>query len=233
MVPSILFDGTFAEDVEVSVFNNGVYGSLAASGINALWANDGVFILKISDTAYGKGDGEACKAYFNQTVCLDGVAHIWLRWKFGDANELQYATLDPSSWDVRGAYFTAGGNENRLSNYSLDLTMLTVSAVKTFDKYGFPFQNQDQATIDFLKTNPTDLKVADLLYFSIPVCDIDSVLMGKHLNDGEGTEYVNGIQAWGACTCVQQPSWPITNATYADSGGAYVSGDCSGMGWGV
>ncbi|KAL8989841.1 MAG: hypothetical protein Q9169_008270 [Polycauliona sp. 2 TL-2023] len=230
--------GAFAQDVPVGVFNDGIYGSLAASGINALWANDGAFIIKISDAAYNKGPGSACNAFPTQTVCLDGVAHIWVRWQYTtilpDDPAFYHQYLETRSWAVRGAYDSGDDNANSLAQYNLDLTKLTLSAIKTFNTYGFPFSGQDAATIEFLRNNPTNLDLEDLLYFSVPVCDIDAIIgPGRFLNGPRGREDpTDPIAMWGGCTCLQAESWPGTNETYEAPGAGYHPTDCRNYGWG-
>ncbi|KAK4693215.1 hypothetical protein P7C71_g4138, partial [Lecanoromycetidae sp. Uapishka_2] len=232
--PTIFASGLFAQPQTIGVFDPSIYGPLTASAINTLWIEDGVFILKISDTSYGKGAGAACQAYPLLTVCINGVAYLWLRWKFDggdwdlqDEDEPEGQYLDTTQWAVWGAYNSGGKNAERLSNFSLDLPTLTDSAVKTFTQYGFPFTGQDAATVAFLESNPTDITTADFLYFSVPVCDMDAILGGKHLgtpyNDGSGTE---PIARYGACTCVQAASWPITNTTYALPDDPISTEDC-------
>lgn len=215
---------------------------MAASAVNALWAQDGVFIMKISDATYGKGDGAACKAYPIMTVCSDDgkTAYIWMRWKMQGGialdNVVLESYLDPKSWNVWGAYAQGSGgggaqNANHLEEYKLDLKSLTTSAIKTFDENGFPFTNQNGATIDHLKSEPTDLKLADLLYISLPVCDMDAVLDGKHLKDPNDKTGDNPIVRWGACSCGQYNKWPGDTDVYKVDTAGYTTGDCQNKGW--
>ena len=237
--PQIFANGGLAAAVQLQPFDLGTYGALAASAINALWASDKVFVIKISDSAYGKGKGGACKAFdpsFN--VCINGVAHIVVRWQLYSDTDIAQGTvtslyIDKLNWFVRGITTAGGsGNQDFLSLYKLKLPDIVASILKTFAANGFPFTNQNGATINQLKAHPLDTKQADLMFFSLPVCDIDGVLgPGKHLvppNDASGDD---PIVRWGACTCAMQKNWPSGNSIYANPASGISPAECKNQGW--
>lgn len=233
-LPSIFADGTFAAIPEVGEFPPAIYGALSASAINSLWRQDSVAIIKVNDAAYGKGDGAACAAYPEMAACIDGVAYIFIRWKMDGGDEISSSRLWPHDWSVYGAYNSGpNDNKNNLEEYGLDLTSIAISAEKTQQQNGFDFKNQNGATIDQLKNNPTDLNLADLMYISLPVCDIPAIIgPDKHLG-GPGDETGDdGIVAWGACTCVQMQGWPTDKDTgYPDDPNGVLDSDCRKNGW--
>lgn len=232
--PTILASGIFAQSISVGVFEAGTYGALAASAINSLWVEDGVFILQISDTAYGQGAGAACAAYPDRTSCINGVAYIWLRWSYhpavADKGGGYAARLDTDTWNVWGAYGEGSGNANHLVDFGLDLPTLTNSAIKTWGlANGFPFLDQDSATISQIQDNPSDLNQADLIFFTVPICNIDYIIgPDKHLSD---------LATYGGCTCSMQSypnslneTWRNDLPTYAAFPGGYVGDGCT-AGW--
>lgn len=244
-LPSIFKDGEFASQSVVTnvpvLTESGIYSTFASSGINALWAQDLVFIIKISDSSYGKGAGAACKAFPTMTVCVDGVAFIFARWSWTTMSPIDETSdinnyLDARSWQVWGAYAegSAGGTPNvdQLTQYNLDLPTILTSVHKVLAiNATYPFLNQNGATIAQLDDHTTDLTEANLAFFSLPQCDIDSILgPSRHLN-GPGDETGDDpIVRWGACTCVQQSTWPAS--FYPDNNSGYVLSDCQSMGWG-
>jgi len=176
-----------------------------------------VFIMILSDEAWGKGAGQACKALEGMTTCIDGVAHILMRWKTSmtkaavtpnsGANPQE---IDPGQWSVRGAYKNGDKNDNHLADYKLNIVDIIQSAEKTFAENGYPFTNQNGATIDHLTTKPLELAQKDLLFFSLPVCDLGAIMgKGKHLNHDVGGDNKSPIEVYGACTCIQGKNWPI------------------------
>lgn len=227
--PTLFYEGTMAGPITVGLLNNGIYGALAASAINALWASDGVFIMKISDKSYDDGSGtKACDAYPALTICnndpgLEGTryagngdtAYIWLRHVMNGAiaigEGVAWSFLDEKKMFVWGAYARGTGaegseNANNLDEYGLNLVDMTISALRTFDENGFPFRNQNGATITSLRDDPTDISLATLLHISLPLCDIDAILDGKKLTKGKYDE--NPIVRYGPCTCAQYGKWP-------------------------
>jgi hypothetical protein len=244
-LPMIFKNGAFASQPKViSLTASGLYSVLAAAAINALWAQDKVFVLKISDAAYGKGAGAACKAFPIMTVCQNGVAHIFARWVFTGTIGLDNANpgsnhLDVKSWNVWGAYAqgssTGENNANNLETYSLDLTSILASVQKTSDLNGgkFPFTNQNGATIKTLVDDTANLTSSNLVYFSLPICDIDAILgPNKHLNDPDDQSKDDPIIRWGACTCLQGPNWPGSEDLYPDNVNGYGNEGCQANGWG-
>ena len=235
-LPQIFKDGTFASIPEVGEFPPGIYGALTASAVNALWRQDKDFIIKLTDAAYGKGDGAACKAFPIMTACLDGVAYIFARWQMDGGTEITSSRLWTKEWNVWGAYAqgSANGKQNadQLTQYGLSLSAIATSAQKTQDENGFDFKNQNGATLTQLQNNPTDLNLADLMYFSLPICDIAAIIgPDKHLN-GPGDETGDDpVVAWGACTCVQMKGWPTGDDGYPDDPNGYVASDCQKQGW--
>jgi len=233
-LPTIFAEGTFASIPQVGEFPPGIYGGLAASAINALWREDKVFIIKVTDAAYGKGAGAACNAFPVMTACVNGVAYIFARWMMDGGTIIKSSRLFEHDWNVWGAYKQGSGNDNHLSDYGLDLSAIAISAQKTQDENGFDFKNQNGATLTQLKNHPTDLKLADIMYFSLPICDIAAVLgPNKHLNanpgDGTGDD---PIVAWGACTCAQMKDWPSDKTSgYPDDPNGYLPSECQKQGW--
>ncbi|KAG8532949.1 uncharacterized protein KY384_002827 [Bacidia gigantensis] len=221
LIVSQLSHGVFATNVEVGTINPGVYGALAASAINALWAQDQVFVIKITDKAYGKGAGAACKAFPDQTACINGVAYIFARFQVTVVNGDQpddYSRFERRSWFVFGIgpTGTAGDgtkNANHLKDYGLELPDIALAVEKTWDEHGFPFTDQNGATIQHLTTYPTDVAAKDIMFFNLPVCDFDFTMgAGKHLADATERDVddtvIDPIVFWGLCTCYQQHGWP-------------------------
>lgn len=187
-LPMIFADGTFASTPSVGVFNPGIYGALAASAINALWIQDKVVIIKFDDASLGKGPGKACQEFTSRSACIDGVAYLFVKWRMDGGSEITWSEFFEHDWNVYGAYAEGSGNDDHLKDYALNMEVIAKSAEKTQKENGFLFKNQNGATIDQLKSNPTDLKLEDLMFWSIPVCDIPAIIgPDKHLN-GPGDE---------------------------------------------
>ena len=212
--------------------------SLVAAAINSLWSSDGVFIMKLTDKALGKGAGQACKHFPTEmTICRDGIAYIWMRWAFeggvsaGDGGG-NFAVLSPQHFYAWGAYSygtamtnttgkTKTKNEEALSKYDLTLDDLTTSTLN-LDAAGkkFPYKNQNGDILTNLLSNTQDSfsNKQKLMAFSIPICDLDFVLgqggkdgKGYHLKDRPGGYKgieKSGITEYGACTCLMDPDWP-------------------------
>lgn len=154
-LPSIFMDGEFASQTVVTnvpvLTQTGIYASFASSGINSLWVQDHVFIIKISDSTYGKGAGAACNAFPNMTVCVDGVAFIFARWVWTTMTPIDETSeidnyLQAKTWQVWGAYAdgSANGNANadQLTQYNLNLPEILASVQKTLAiNTTFPFTN--------------------------------------------------------------------------------------------
>ncbi|KAL8744904.1 MAG: hypothetical protein Q9190_002909 [Brigantiaea leucoxantha] len=226
-VVSLLHDGYFAAPVDIGVFPPGVYGTLASSAINALWVQDQVLFLRLSEKSYGS---DPCKAFPDVTVCLDGIAYILIRWVFTDSLEIGHVNLDPDRWQVYGAYKVGDGNDDHLKDYALSKENIAASAWQTQQEGGFLNKNQNGMTIDALTKHPKDLKVEDLASWNIPVCDIDKILNGKVLQGAPDESGDNGIAVWGACTCLQDPDWPADQ--YPDADNSYQADECRDKGWG-
>lgn len=243
-MPQILSLGFYASQNVVTdvpiLTQTAVYSVFAASGINTLWAQDLVFIIKISDATYGKGPGAACQAFPAMTVCRDGVAYIFARWQVTGASATEWditeSHLDERNWNVWGAYAqgSADGTDNKdqLAQYNWDLDSILTSVQKTLainDTY--PFTNQNGAAIDTLKGNVGNFgDKSTLAFWSLPLCDIDSILgSGRHLNPAEDESGDDPIIRWGSCTCVQQAKWRAD--LYSDDSG-YGDSDCQSLGWG-
>lgn len=225
--------------------NPGIRGALAASAINALWAADKIFIMILTDKIYGKGPGGACGAYFaKQGVCLDGVLHLVLRWRWSQTKAAvtpgyfaNPSELDSDQWAAWGAYPVGTGtkgakNDDHLAEFDLSLEIVVKSAVKTQKEHGFLFKNQNGETIKQLTANPTDLKPQDLMFFSIPVCDLPAIMgPGKAFSwdtIGDGTTGENPILKWGGCTCIIADGWPIKDW---DLTGGLPASQCKNKGW--
>ncbi|KAG8531866.1 uncharacterized protein KY384_003502 [Bacidia gigantensis] len=206
-LPQVLATGDFADTPQVGAFNQGVEAAFATVSINALWLLDKVLIIKVSDAAYSQGAGAACAAYPTQSVCVNGVANIFVRWQLtpgintvGTANAnspgggAQRPSISPayergpsfdeSAWNVFGAYAlgTAGdgtANANHLTDYGLDLGKILTSAEDTQAKHGFLYKDQNKDTLDTLRNNPTDLSPESLTAWNLPICDIDAALKAK------------------------------------------------------
>ena len=220
-LPSILSQGGFAKTPAVGTMNDGVFGGLVATAVNALWSSEKVFVMILTDEAWGKGQGQACKALESMTECIDGVAYILFRWIVSAtkapvtpgamANPTELVSRD---WYVWGAYDAGpehGGspNANHLSEYKLNRADVIQSAVKTFNEKGFPFKDQNAATVQHLQDNPLELKQSDLMFFSLPVCDLGAIMgKGRHIVWDVGGENKHPIEVYGACTCIQGKGWP-------------------------
>lgn len=103
-------------------------------------------------------------------------------------SEITWSEFFEHDWNVWGAYAEGSGNDDHLKDYALTLNDIAASAQKTQDQNGFLFKNQNGATIDQLTSNPTDLKLADLMFWSLPICDIPAIIgPDKHL-DGPGDQ---------------------------------------------
>lgn len=148
-------------------------------------------------------------------------------------SEITNSRLFQHDWNVWGAYKQGSGNDNHLPDYGLDLGAIATSAQKTQDENGFDFKNQNGATLTQLKNHPTDLKLADIMYFSLPVCDIAAVIgPNKHLNGPGDQSGDDPIVAWGACTCAQMKDWPADKTSgYPDDPNGYSPSECAKQGW--
>ena len=215
-LPFTLHSGYFAQPKKVDVIDPQVKGVVSAAGINALWLQDKVFIIKLTDNAYGQGKGEACKAYAKMTVCIDGVAHIVARWAWLDPLEGTGTInnwLSDSHWFAWGAYGegSADGtdNANHLPEYGLNLEDIVKSSVKTQDKFGYLYKQGLSETADVLKSQTSELEESELYFWNIPVCDIESIIgKNKHLGDPFGYPTENRIPMWSGCTCLLDKKWP-------------------------
>lgn len=232
-LPMIFADGAFASIPQVGEFPPGIIGGLAASAVNSLWREDRVFIIKVTDAAYGKGAGAACNAFPVMTACVNGVAYIFARWMMDGGTELIRSRLSQPNWNVWGAYKQGSGNDNHLADYGLDLTAIAISTQKTQDEHGFDFKDQNGATITQLRNHPTDLGLADIMYFSLPICDIAAIIgPNMHLNGPGDQSGDDPIVVWGACTCAQMKDWPADKTTgYPDDPNGPVVSECQGQGW--
>ena len=241
-LPVYLQYGAFASVPEVGSLNDGVFGGMAATAINALWASDGVFLMIMPDDVWGQGAGEACKALPDMTLCIDGVAHILMRWKHASAKAAVTPgstavpdSLDPAQWAVWGAYksgdpINGAENDNHLADYKLDSKLIIDSIKKTYAENGFPFTNQNGATIEHIRSNPLNLNQADLLFFSLPVCDLGVVMKGYHFNQDTGRQDEGAIEAYAGCTCMMVDKWPEDKG-YSLGDNALGSDQCKKQGW--
>ena len=216
----ILAGGSFAALPQIpdTITNTGIQNALASSAINALWAADHVFVLKLTDKAYGRGTGAACNGRPNMRVCKEGVAYYFLRWvttSSGDYRATRFINpLNVKNWNVWGAYKEGTGpdgsaNDNLLGKHGLDLSKILDSVLKTaaIAKGKYPFDNQNGALLDYLQSNPTDISPAALQFWNLPVCDMEAVIgSGYHLPK-EGY-FLDVIPNLGPCTCMQDPNWP-------------------------
>ena len=242
----MLKDGYFAQNVEVGTINKDVYGALAASAINALWIQDGVFIIKITDAAYGKGTGKACKIFPDLTACIDGVAYIFVRSQVytGEPVTNLRERYNWQKWFVFGASSQGSGgdgtpNTPHLADYGLDTTVIAKASEKTQRAHGFLYDNQNGDTIDHLIQAPTDLAKENLMFFNLPICDIDAIIgSGKHLGppyDSVGEEAPDDpIAHWGYCTCQQVHGWPADKGYVVDASDGvvnYTPEECRELGW--
>ena len=113
--------------------------------------------------------------------------------------------------------------------------MIAKAVEKTWIEKGYPFKDQNAATIQHLKDNPTDLKQEDIMFFNLPICDMNVILGNKHLNEPAYqpiTDYTDRIAFWGLCTCQQQNGWP-DDYKYKDVYGLHwPEEECRKEGWG-
>ena len=241
-LPHVLSSGAFAQIPQVTVFPPGIFGALATTAINALWVEDGVFMVKMSDSAYGRGPGSACGEYQDQGICVNGVAWILLRWHIStssmkpvaphpgphpsrirrDPGDMFLAYInsdDAPAWGIgpHGAPVNGAANANHLTEFKLSLDDVMHSIDKTYSGHGFPFTNQNGATLDELTDNPTDFEPSDLTFFSLPVCDIDAVFAkigALHFNQVDPYTDFPGpddfLLRWVVCTCQLSDKWPTT-----------------------
>ncbi|KAG8527283.1 uncharacterized protein KY384_008027 [Bacidia gigantensis] len=218
-LPMILAGGSFAAlpQIPPTITNTGIQNALAASAINALWAADHVFIMKLTDQAYGRGDGAACNGRPVMTVCKDGAAYIFARWVTTSSGARVTRVINPfdtASWNVWGAYKQGTGpdgstNDNMLSKYGLDLSKILDSVLKTaaLAKGQYPFDNQNGALLDYLQSNPSDVSPAALSFWNLPVCDMEAAI-GPGLHLPTQGFFLDVISNWGPCTCMQDSNWP-------------------------
>ena len=250
LIPSQIKGGRFAGDVKVGVINKDVYGALGASAINALWVMDKVMIIKISSAAYGHGD--PCTVYPKYTSCLDGVAYIFVRFQTFNGNidaegglgSDYYARFNVKNWFVFGASdYGSGGdgsaNKNNLDKYALNLDVIAKASEKTQKDHGYLYDNQNGQTIQNLEEDPLNLAKERLMFFNIPICDIDSIIgPGKHLADKAddfSAQYPDDpISYWGLCTCLQAQGWPKDkgyDVPQNDRTLFYTDKECRDKGW--
>lgn len=188
-LPAILSGGGFAspESSNVQTFPSAIYGGLASSAINALWNEDKDFIIKMSDKTLGAGPGSACKALPSMTYCDEnGVAWIFMRWNWKQvlSSHSTVSMLNTQDWQVWGAYSSApnnpSGNENQLDKYGLSLEIIAKSAWRVQQEYGFWTSETDTATVKSVLANIANLSLDQVISWNMAVCDLDSVLNGKH-----------------------------------------------------
>ena len=250
--PKMFQHGTFADQPDdfIKVSEKAPNWALNTAAINALWGADKVFIMKLSDKAYGMGAGAACKSVFSPMgVCRDGVLHIWMRWSFAGplASESVFlsATLSHTSFFVWGAYDFGSAqtkltsttkNAESLKAYDLTLDELTTSALEVFAAHGFPFTNQNGAILDNLRKEPLNLDKSRLIQMTVPVCDLEVALGGHSLKKSPG-QYDekelegNRVTWWGACTCAFDPKWPNKVDQFKQPTGSYSADECQKSGW--
>ena len=250
LLVQLLKNGAFSGNVEVGSINHDVEAVMAAFAINSLWIQDKVLIIKISDGAYGKGAGAACKAFPEQTVCIDGIAHIFVRMQTFEGafprgyDEGIHTTFNANSWFVFGMTTIgegAGGvkNANHLSEYYLDTKKIANSADKTQADYGFLYKNQTTATIKALTSGTQELKVENLMFWSIPVCDIDAIIgpekaLNKIVHSKKYPLHFpskDPIAFWGLCTCLQAKGWPDEYVLKDSSMVPWKPEECRKRGW--
>ena len=180
-LPSILLGGQLAGAVSVPIFPPGIYSTLASAASYALWVQDRVLIIKVSDATYGKDDGAACKAFPDITYCDNVVAYLFVRWQFSNSEEIGNVHLENRRWQVCVAYAVGDGNDDHLKDFDLNLKIIAKSSVKSQAAEGFLSQNLNGAVTSALQNNPDDLSIANLARWIIPVCDLHDILGGKVL----------------------------------------------------
>ena len=256
-LPKLLGNGYFAD---VPKFSDDVLAAfkanMAAQAINSLYIQDKVFIMKVSQKAYG-GDDDVCEAFKIMTWCdtsdaNNKIAHILARWVHDGGDEINHSHLWEKDWSVWGAYAQGSAtksdgsksrkvdNKDNLKTYGLSMEIIIKSAVKTQNENGFLYADQNGATVAQIQENPGGIKIEDLIFMNIPVCDIDATLgPDKHIAETYDQSGDNRLIYWGACTCVQMKdkngaSWPTENEEgelYPDSRNGWLDSECRSEGW--
>ena len=188
-LPAILNGGQFASSSSsnVQTFPSAIYGALASAAINALWNEDKDFIIKMSDNTLGAGPGGACKALPSMTYCDEnGVAWIFMRWNWKQvlSTHSTVSMLNTQDWQVWGAYDPPANNppknSNKLAKYGLSLEIIAKSSWRVQQEYGFWTNQTASATVKSVLANISHLSLDQVVSWNMAVCDLDSVLNGKH-----------------------------------------------------
>ena len=197
-----------------------VKGSLAAAAINAFWIEDRVVIIKLTDQAWGRGTGQACKAQPDVLFCDSrGVAWLFVKWLTKETIIPQQGQggqkpFDPAAWHVWGAY-EAGkkiedkANANHLKDFGLDMGMIALKAEKIQDEHGFLYQGIGEDLSKKFQNRPGEVKFEDLITFNMPVCDIERIMRNNGYDHMHGPVWSENPWKIGIpCTCLKQQGWP-------------------------
>lgn len=170
------------------------------------------------------------------TVCIDGVAYIFMRWVGAfeaDPNlkgNPEGWALDFSNWQVWGAYnsthLNPAGNANRLGQYGLDLEGIALSSFAVQEVFGPWATNTTQSIINAVENNIDHITLANTMQWKLASCDLDAVLNGQHFNPQKNTVVslvlrcltLDGaweltVVQWSdyiACSCVNMTNFPLT-----------------------
>lgn len=164
---------------------------MATGPINALWIQDGVFVVKFTDQAMNDNpvcvpnSGE-CKYHKDVCVCVNGAAYYLLKWRLKESKTLDpfngNEPLDQKYWFVRGAY-SAGPidddgnpNEDHLKDFYLDLPTVVLSAEASQNDHGLLYEDDGKLVAEQFKKDPSKVDPIKAARFSIPVCDVQKAL---------------------------------------------------------
>ena len=213
--------------------------------MNALWIADGVYIVRgtpaVFENVKGFCDGSKCKFKPDICVCIDGVAHWFIRWlrREGTLDLKGSVPADVDDWYVWGAY-AAGPpssqdkkklNANHLTELNTDLGKIAKSAMKTQQSNGGkPLKSDENLNKDILeqfKNDPQKITTDDVVRWSLPVCDLEEILKSvnnkyDHFQFGGQADAKDQKGLWTItmpCTCMYWNNWPRDEETYAEPKG--------------
>lgn len=167
--------GAFAEPINIisSDVPDTVHSMFASPVINYLWDSDKVFIAKISD----KSSVEPCSAgiYSSGHSFCDGsrVMHTFYKW------DLSVKFIMSSPLDTGNMPLVKGYNE--LNQYKI--TIQDIDAAATYWQGLSGYQSTpDPTDVQNTLTSSMTPDVSKLLYFTMPVCDVDALLTDSATN---------------------------------------------------
>ena len=216
-LPQILANGDFAEptvNLPAGISDN-LRTVLSAHIVNKLWTDQKAFITKFSQTALARGgtgadpcggndnvfnsDNKFCdedgNAYVLQKIPNDAILS-------GEAEGVEFSRrslIDLSLTRLPGA--------EALSDFGLDVQTIAQSSESNQNRFGFMTAPAiEEVFSSFGDFTPADMDIKKSMIFTLPVCDLDTVVMNSAgeiacKSRFEGNEVCYGTQASSPPTC--------------------------------